>query len=67
MTVGTLLVASGCRKKRQESLPDVPSSDTSDLNNPSNNSLQHPGGWVYYSGGYDGLIVYRRDLQNRAR
>lgn len=61
-----LLVASGCKKNQANDFPNVQVQETIYLNNPSNQALQNPGGWVYAPGGVKGLIIYRRYLNNQA-
>lgn len=60
------LVASGCRKSQPDNFPNVGFETYVYLNNPSNQILQQPGGWVYHDGGYRGLIIYRRQLTGAA-
>lgn len=67
LTVFLILVAPGCKKSQQFYFPDVPFEEYIYLSNPSNQDLQHPGGWVYHPGGYKGLIVFRRHLQGGAQ
>ncbi len=62
LTLAMVLVASGCGKSRPDNFPDVAFETYVYLNNPSNNALKQPGGWVYHDGGYRGLIIYRRQL-----
>lgn len=51
----------GCKKRNQDNLiPNVSVNETVYLSNPSSFNLQVQGGWIYHSGGYRGLIVYRR-------
>ncbi len=66
LTLLTALVASGCKKNQANDFPNVQVQEVLYLNNPSNQALQNPGGWVYAEGGYRGLIVYRRYLNNTA-
>lgn len=66
LTTGLLLVASGCRKSQPDNFPNVAFETYVYLNNPSNNDLQVPGGWVFHDGGYKGLIIYRRQLSGAA-
>jgi hypothetical protein len=61
-----LLVASGCKKNQPNDFPNVQVRELIYLNNPTNQALQNPGGWVYAPGGVKGLIIYRRYLNNQA-
>lgn len=53
-------VASGCEKNQNNYFPDVAFEQRVYLSNPSSQDLQAPGGWIYFQGGYKGLIIYRR-------
>jgi len=60
------MVACGCKKTQVNNFPNVPVEQYVYLNNPSNQALLNPGGWVYFTGGYRGLIIYRRYFNNTA-
>ncbi len=66
-TLILLSVASGCRKNNQRDFPVVSFDERLFLNNPSNIELQNPGGAVYHFGGFRGLIVFRRFVNNDVR
>jgi hypothetical protein len=64
LTLLATLVASGCKKTQVNDFPNVPVQEYVYLNNPSNQALLNPGGWVYAPGGVAGLVVYRRYFNN---
>src|SRR5690606_5788302 len=64
LTSTFLLVASACKKNSRNNFPNVPFQEYVYLNNPSSYDLTVPGGWIYTNGGYRGLIVIRRHLNN---
>lgn len=64
LTLVSLSVASACKKNNQRDFPVVSFDEYIYLNNPSNNELLNPGGAVYTAGGYRGLIIFRRYLNN---
>lgn len=66
LTLVSLSVASACKKNNQRDFPVVSFDEYIYLNNPSNNELLNPGGAVYTPGGYRGLIIFRRYLNNDA-
>lgn len=55
----TALLLGGC-KKEQQGVPYVYVNLTIYVNDPQNIALTTVGGWKYFSGGYNGLIVYRK-------
>jgi hypothetical protein len=55
----TALLFGGCRKE-QQGVPYVYVNLTIYINDPQNIALTTVGGWKYFSGGYNGLIVYRK-------
>ena len=57
--VGALVLAPGCRKANPGGIPPVTVDISINVNNPSYADLAVPGGWLYMSGGSQGLIVYR--------
>lgn len=66
LTVVFLMVASGCKKNRQNNFPNVAVEQYIYVNNASNFNLQLQGGSIYADGGLKGLIVYRRyDVASR--
>jgi hypothetical protein len=60
------LLAVACKKKAQKvqdnGVPYVSFSMVIYPNDPLNFKIQTPGGWMYFSGGNDGLIVYRKTV-----
>lgn len=58
------VLAVACKKKAQKvqdnGVPYVPINITIYPNDPLNFKIQTPGGWMYFSGGANGLIVYRK-------
>lgn len=56
-------MAASCRKDNYTQMPSVPVNITININNPSYSNLQVSGGWVYVTGGIEGIILYRRDSQ----
>ncbi len=67
--LSTFLIFSSCRKKKKETppeypIPNVPVSVNIYPNDPSNFKIQAVGGWMYYPGaGINGLIIYRKTLE----
>ena len=64
LTMVIVMVVSGCEKNNQRNFPNVGFEEYIYLNNPSNLPLQNIGGSITHPGGYKGLIVFRRYLQN---
>lgn len=60
LTTIVFSVASSCEKNQERDFPLVSFDEYIYLNNPSNIALQNPGGAIYHTGGYRGLIIYRR-------
>ena len=56
-----LLAAGSCKKENQAGVPPVALDITLNVNLPEFADLQVPGGWVYLTGGSQGLIVYRNN------
>ncbi|HRH70981.1 MAG: hypothetical protein JNL43_05865 [Flavobacteriales bacterium] len=54
-----LLGGTGCKKDERGGVPLTPLDISINVNNPSYIDLSVPGGWLYLSGGSQGLIVYR--------
>ena len=52
-------VCSSCRKE-QQGVPYAYVNLTVYVNDPQNIALTTIGGWKYFTGGYGGLIVYRK-------
>ncbi len=59
LTALAILALASCRKESQSGVPPVSLDITLNINLPEYADLQVPGGWVYLSGGSQGLIVYR--------
>ncbi len=65
--IGVLLLVSaapGCRKSEPGGVPPVAVDISININNPAYNALAVPSGWLYLSGGSQGLIVYRNGRAN---
>lgn len=56
LTLGIALF--GCEKEEPH-VPNIATNISINLNLPSYNALQNPGGWLYLTGGSEGIIVYR--------
>lgn len=58
------LTVISCKKKSKDSndnnVPYTPINITVYVSDPLNYKIQTPGGWMYYSGGVNGLIIYRK-------
>jgi hypothetical protein len=52
-----------CNKERYERVPNVFVNFTIDLNQAQYSPLQLTGGWVYVTGGYRGIIIYRKTFE----
>lgn len=61
-----LSLAPGCRKEGStpKGAPPVLVDFTINVNNPAYNDLAVPGGWVYVTGGNQGIIIYRRTVDD---
>lgn len=59
LVASLLLLAVGCRKSEPGGVPYVAVDISVNINNPAYNALAVPSGWLYLSGGSQGLIVYR--------
>lgn len=56
-----IVMITGCKKDSPANTAGVPNvgvNFTVDVNNPLYTPLQHVGGWVYVTGGYDGIILF---------
>jgi hypothetical protein len=64
-----LLVFAACKKKKnttnvsEHPVPYVPVDLTIYPNDPLNFKIQAIGGWMYFNGGINGLVVYRKSQQ----
>lgn len=58
------LLAVACKKKAKQTsdnnVPYTPVNLTIYPNDPLNFKIQTPGGWMYFSGGVSGIVVYRK-------
>jgi len=55
------VIISGCRKDSPAAttgVPNVAVNFSIDVNNASYSALLHVGGWIYVTGGYDGIILF---------
>ncbi len=64
-----VVMLGACKKKKEEPeqypIPNVPVNVMVYPNDPTNFKIQAVGGWQYYPGaGYQGLIIYRKTLQD---
>lgn len=57
-----LAVLFGCRKEEQGGVPYTQVDFTINVNNPAYADIQVPGGWLYLTGGSQGILVYRRSI-----
>lgn len=57
--VGALLLPTACRKAQPGGVPLVAVDIAINVNNPVYVDLAVPGGWLYLTGGSQGIIVYR--------
>ena len=58
----TILLFAACKKERKTSIPYTKVDVYIYPSQPLYNKLNMIGGWAYVSGGYKGIIVYRKDL-----
>lgn len=59
--IGSMFL-SACKKEQQTGVPPVGVDITLNVNLPEFANLQIPGGWVYLTGGAQGIIVYRQSI-----
>ena len=64
LTLIFLMVASACKKNQISDFPNVNVDQYVYLNNPSTFDLNAPGGWIYETGGFKGIVVVRRFVNN---
>ena len=62
LTLLFIVVASGCKKNQRVYFPNVRFEEYVYLNNPSSFPITAPGGHIFHTGGYRGLIIYRNSL-----
>src|SRR5688572_32609450 len=64
LAVVICILAVACKKKatpvQDNGVPYTPVNIVIYPNDPLNFKLQAPGGWMYFSGGVNGIIVYRK-------
>ncbi len=63
-----LFAVSACPKKKAKNVNDnpvpyVPVDITVYPNDPLNFKIQSIGGWLYYNGGFNGIVIYRKSDQ----
>jgi hypothetical protein len=63
-TLSLFMVASACEKNNNRDFPIVSFNEYIYLNNPSSLELLNIGGAISHSGGYRGLLIYRRFNSN---
>ena len=59
-----VVLAPGCKKEQRGGVPLTPIDISINVNNPAYADVSVPGGWIYLSGGSQGLIVYRASTDN---
>lgn len=62
---GILLIVLACScgdENPQPEIPDVPVSFVIDPNSTEFLEINHIGGWIYLTGGYNGILVYRSSM-----
>lgn len=64
----TLFVLGACKQKTNQTVstnpvPSIPVNITLYPNDPFNTIIQSIGGWKYYDGGINGIIIYRKSLE----
>ena len=57
--LASFVLLGGCRKEDRGGVPLTPVDISINVNNPAYIDVSVPGGWLYLSGGSQGLIVYR--------
>jgi nitrite reductase/ring-hydroxylating ferredoxin subunit len=58
-----LLAGTGCKKEERGGVPFTGVDIQINVNNPSYADLAVPGGWLYLTGGSQGIIVYRQSVE----
>ena len=59
LLLALVLIASGCRDRNTNRVPDVPVNIAINIYQPDFFNLTVPSGWVYITGGSRGIIVFR--------
>lgn len=61
------LILQGCRDDdEEERVPRIQTDFTINLNLPEYTDLLNPGGWIYFTGGSRGIIIYRVNIDEFA-
>lgn len=60
LVLAAFVLSSGCKKEKESGVPMTGVNITLNLSLPEYNDLTAIGGWVYLTGGSQGLIVYRK-------
>ncbi len=61
--IAVLLPLQGCDKEGKERVPNVYVNFTIDITSGQYIELEMIGGWVYVTGGYRGIILYRNSIE----
>jgi nitrite reductase/ring-hydroxylating ferredoxin subunit len=59
--IALLLLLTACRKEQRTGVPPAAVDFSININFPEYANLQVPGGWVYVTGGSQGIILYRKN------
>lgn len=60
--LGLALLSSRCKDRSHGLVPSVPFERTVNVLAPEAFDIQVPGGWIYYTGGSMGIIIYRKTM-----
>lgn len=64
LAVAPLVLTTGCKKERTVQVPLVNVDISINVNLPAYNALAVTGGWVYITGGSQGILVYRNGMDS---
>lgn len=64
LSLAAALGSTACRREERGGVPLTPLDISINVNNPSYADLAVPGGWLYLTGGSQGLIVYRAGVDD---